>query len=75
MIGSGEVRISLIKLGPLRCLMSTGMEKNGECNHERSTEAVNDKIFSPCLILDVEMELLHVCGTLLMAFVLQLPLL
>jgi hypothetical protein len=58
LIGGGEVGISLIKLGPLRCLMPTGMEHGGECIHGRSTEAVNDTIFAPCLILDVEMELM-----------------
>ena len=74
MIGGGEVRISLIKLGSLRCLMPRGMEHGGECNHERSTEAINDTICAPCLILDVEMELMQVCGPLLMVVVLQLPL-
>jgi hypothetical protein len=48
------------------------MEHSGECNNERS-EAVNDTICAPCLILDVEMELLQVCGPLLMAIVLQFP--
>jgi hypothetical protein len=58
MIGGGKVHILLIKLGPLRCLMSTGMEHGGECIHGRSTEAVNEMICAPCPILDVEMELL-----------------
>jgi hypothetical protein len=74
LIGGGEVRISMIKLGPLRCLMPIGMEHGGECIHKRSTESVNDTICAPCLILDVDMELLQVCGPLLMAIVLQLPL-
>jgi hypothetical protein len=74
MIGGGEVWILLIKLGPLRCLMSIGMEHGGECSHGRSTEAVNDMICAPCLILDVEMELLQVGGPLLMVVILQLPL-
>jgi hypothetical protein len=50
------------------------MEHNGECRHGRSTEAVNDTICAPCLILDVDMKLLQVGGPLLMAVVLQLPL-
>jgi hypothetical protein len=58
LIGGGEFQILLIKLGPLKCLMSTGMEHSGECNHERSTEATNDMICASRLILDVEMELL-----------------
>jgi hypothetical protein len=74
LIGGGEVWILLIKLGPLRCLIPIGMEHDGECSHGRSTEAVRETIFSPCLILDVEMELLHVGGPLLMVVVLQLPL-
>jgi hypothetical protein len=43
-IVGGEVQILLINLGPLRCLMSTGMEHSGECSHERPTEALNDMI-------------------------------
>jgi hypothetical protein len=74
MIGGGKVNILLIKLGPLRCLIPTGMEHGGDCHHGRSTEAISNMICAPCLILDVEMELLKVCGPLLMAFVLQLPL-
>jgi hypothetical protein len=58
MIGGGEVRISLIKLGSFICLMSIGMDHGGEGSHRRSTEAVSDTIFSPYFILDVEMELL-----------------
>jgi hypothetical protein len=58
LIGGGEVRISLIKLGSSICLMPIGMDHGGEGSHRRSTEAVNDTIFAPCFILDVEMELL-----------------
>ena len=50
------------------------MEHGGECIHGRSTEAINNTIFSPCLILDVDMELLQVGGPLLMVVVLQFPL-
>jgi hypothetical protein len=74
LIGGGEVRISLIKVGPFRCPMPTGMEHSGDCRHERSTEEINDMICDPCLILDVDMELLQVCGPLFMAIILQLPL-
>jgi hypothetical protein len=72
--GGGEVKIALIKLGPLICLMPTRIEHSGECSHEISTKAVNDTICSTCLILDVEMELFQVCGPLFMMVVLQLPL-
>jgi hypothetical protein len=53
--------------------MSTRMEHSGECNHMRSTEEFNDTIGDTCLILDVEMELLHVGGPLLMVVILQFP--
>ena len=58
LIGGGEVRISLIKLGSFILLMSIGMDHGGEGSHRRSIEVVNDTIFAPCFILDVEMELL-----------------
>jgi hypothetical protein len=74
MIGGGELWILLINLGALRCLMPIGMEHSGECSHGRSNEAVNNKIFAPYLILDVEMELMQVVGPLLMAVLLQVPL-
>jgi hypothetical protein len=70
MIGGGEFRISLINLGPLICLMPTGMEHSGQCSHGRSTEAVSDSIYVPCIILDVEIELLQVCGPLLIEVIL-----
>jgi hypothetical protein len=54
--------------------MSIGMEHNGECNHKRPTEAVNDIIGDTYLILDVDMELLQVGGPLLMLLILQFPL-
>ena len=74
MIGGGEVRMLLIKLGSFRFFMSIGMEHSGECIHMRPTEAVNNTIGDTCLILDVEMEMLQVGGPLLMVVVLQLPL-
>jgi hypothetical protein len=58
LIGGGEFMVTLIKLRPLKCLMLTGMEQCGECNNVKGTEGVNNTIFSPCFILNVEMELL-----------------
>jgi hypothetical protein len=55
MIGGGEVRVTLIKLGPLRHLMPIGMEQCGECSNGRATEVVSDTICAPCFILDVDM--------------------
>ena len=51
--------------------MSTGMEHSGECSHGRSNEAVSNMISPPCLILDVENELLQVGGPLMMVVILQ----
>jgi hypothetical protein len=74
LIGGVKIQILLINLGPLRCRMSTGIEYSVECSHWRSNEVVSDTISAPCLMLDVEMELLHVGGPLLMMVVLQFPL-
>ena len=73
LIGGGKVMIFLIKLGPLRCINPTRMKNDGEYSHGRSTKEVNDMICAPFLILDVDMKLFQVCGHLLMAFILQLP--
>ena len=74
LIRGDEVRVTLIKLGPLRCLMPIGMEHYGECSNGRATVEIGNMICAPCFILDVEMELLKVCGPLLMVVILQLPL-
>ena len=74
LICGGEVWILLVKLGPLKCLIPTRMEHGGECSHERSIEVVNDTICAPCLILDVEMELMQVCGPFFMEIILELSL-
>jgi hypothetical protein len=58
MIGGGKVHILLIKLGPLKCLMSTGIEHGGECSHGRSTKPFSDMICALFLILDVDIKLL-----------------
>jgi hypothetical protein len=54
--------------------MSKGMDNVGECSHMRSTDAENDMICAPYLIIDVNMELLQVGGPLLMVVILQVPL-
>ena len=46
----------------------------GECRDWRSAEAINDAIGASCFILDVEVELLQVCGPLLMAVILKFSL-
>ena len=71
LIGGGQVQILIIKLGPLRCLMSIGMEHSGKCSHRRSAKSFNDNILDHCLILYIEMELLQVGGPLMMEVVLQ----
>jgi hypothetical protein len=54
--------------------MSIGMDHSGECSHGRSIDVVSDRICAPCIILDVEMELLQVAEPILMVVILQLPL-
>ena len=54
--------------------MPTSVE-NGGYGHDRwSAEAVCNIIGATLLILDVQIKLLQICGPLLMAIVLQLPL-
>ena len=74
LVGGGEVQVCLIELGPSRGLMDVGVYHCGECHDWRSAEAINDAIGASCFILDVEVELLQVCGPLLMAIILQRPL-
>jgi hypothetical protein len=74
LICGGEVQILQVKLGPLRCFMSIGMEHSGECSHKRPIAAVSDMIGDTCLILDVEMELLQVGGPLMMVVIFQFSL-
>jgi hypothetical protein len=72
LIGGGKVWIFLINLGRLRCLMSIEMENSGECSHRRLNEVFSDMICAPCIILDVDMEILHVGGPLMMVVFLQI---
>jgi hypothetical protein len=46
----------------------------GECCDWRSAEAINNVVGASYFILDVEVELLQVCGTILMAIILQFSL-
>jgi hypothetical protein len=60
--------ITLVELGTFGCLMDRGVEHRGY--NWRSTEAVIDTIGGMRLIFDVNMELLQLCGTLLMVIIL-----
>jgi hypothetical protein len=62
--------ITLVELGPFRCLMARGVEHRDQGYNWRSTEVVIDTIGGMCLIFDVKMELLQLCGTLLMVTIL-----
>jgi hypothetical protein len=73
-VGGGEVRVCFIELGPSRGLMVAGVSNHGECRDWRSTEAINDVIGAFYFILDVEAELLQVCGPLLMVIIIQFSL-
>jgi hypothetical protein len=74
LVGGGEVRVCLIELGPSRGLMAVRVYHRGECHDWRSDEAINDMVGTFCFILDVEVELLQVCGPLLMAVILKFSL-
>jgi hypothetical protein len=74
LVGGGEVRVYLIELGPSRGLMVTRFYHHGECCDWRSTDAINDMVGASCFILDVDVELLQVCGPLLMVVILQFSL-
>jgi hypothetical protein len=54
--------------------MAAGVYHRGECHDWRSAKAINDAIGASCFILDIEVELLQVCGPLLMAIILQFSL-
>jgi hypothetical protein len=71
LLGGGVVRVCLIELGPSRGLMTTRVSHRGECRDWRSAEAINDVVDASYFILDVEVELLQVCGPLLMVVILQ----
>jgi hypothetical protein len=74
LVGGGEVRVCLIELGPSRCLKATRVYHRGECRDWWSAEEINDVIGASCFILYVEVELLQVCGPLLMVVILQFSL-
>ena len=54
--------------------MPTRVENGGYGHDWWSVEAVCNIIGATVLVLDVKMKLLQICGPLLMAIVLQLPL-
>jgi hypothetical protein len=74
LVGVGKVMICLIEVGPSGGLVATRIEHYGECRDWRSAEAINDSVGTLCFILDVEVELLQICGPLLMVVILQLSL-
>ena len=54
--------------------MPTRVEHGGERHNWWSAEAVCNIIGIALLVLDVQMKLLQICGPLVMAIILQLPL-
>jgi hypothetical protein len=71
LVGGSEVRVYLIELGPSKGLIATRFYHYGECHDRWSAEAISDTIGASCFILDVELELLQICGPLLMAVIIQ----
>jgi hypothetical protein len=74
LVGGGEVRVYLIELGPSIGLMAIRVYHYGECRDWRSAKEISDVVGASCFILDVEVELLQVCGPLLMEIILQFSL-
>jgi hypothetical protein len=54
--------------------MPTRVEHDGYCHDRWSAEKIYNIIGVALLVLDVQMKLLQICGPLLMAIVLQIPL-
>ena len=71
LVGVGEIKICLIEVGTSRGLMATRIEHCGECHNWSSIEAINDSVGTSYFILDVEVELLQICGPILMAVIFQ----
>jgi hypothetical protein len=74
LVGGGKFWVYLIDLGPSRGLMAAILYHPGECHDWQSIEAISDVLGASCFILDVEVELLQLCGPLLMAVILQFSL-
>jgi hypothetical protein len=75
LVGGGEVKVCLIEVGPSIGLMAIRVYKHrGECHDWRLVEAIDNSVGTSCFILDVEVELLQVCGQLLMEVIIQFTL-
>jgi hypothetical protein len=74
LVGGGEVRVYFIELGPSRGLMDARVYHCGECHNWWFAEEINNVICVSYFILDVKVELLQVCGPLLMEVILQFSL-
>jgi hypothetical protein len=69
-----KIWIALVDKRPIRSLVSTRVQHGGYRHNRWSAEAVYNIIGVCLLVLDVQMKLLQICGPLLMAIILQLPL-
>jgi hypothetical protein len=74
LVGGGKVWVCPIELGPSRGLMDARFYHCGECHKWWYVEAIKDMVGASCFILDVEVELLQICGPLLMMVILQFTL-
>ena len=59
---------------PPQSLMPTGVEHSDQRHNWWSAKAINDIIGAALILLNVQMELLHISGPFMMTIVLQLPL-
>jgi hypothetical protein len=74
LVGGGEVWVCLIELGPSRGLMAIILYHYGKCRKWWFAEEINGVIGASYFTVDVEVELLQVCGPLLMVTILQFSL-
>jgi hypothetical protein len=59
---------------PYEVLMAARVSHHGKCHDWRSAHKISDSICTPCFILDVEVDILRVCGPLLMVVIQQFSL-
>jgi hypothetical protein len=71
LVGGGKVWVYLIEFGPSKSLMDGRVWHSGECCDWQFVEAIDDVVGASYFIIEVNVELLQVCGPLLIAVILQ----
>ena len=70
LVSVAEFWVTLIEKQPIRSLVPTRVEHDGERHDRWLAEVVCNIIGATLLVLDVQMKLLQICGPLLMVIVL-----